>query len=253
MRIRTKIASIASFCGLFVAMAVCAEEPSSATKDKPDPKAIVQKSAEAISKLKVVSYDLEYKVSGFFEMWAPNLTGPVVMGKESPDHAKRFFCKLKFQKPGSSDATEVTAGADGTTYYLIDDKTKTVHADIDSQVLGKNGDTISMTLIREFGMAKPFEDALKSGDMKYVREVKVDGHDCRVISFRSSAATPELEWYFSKEDSLLRGTRFAMKNQGSEGAGEAILHNLKVDPKLDKDPFALVVPSGYKKTDEFAK
>ncbi|MBI3832915.1 MAG: DUF2092 domain-containing protein [Planctomycetes bacterium] len=253
MRTRTKIVGIAGFCGLFVAMAMCAEEPSTATKDKPDPKAIVQKSAEAISKLKVVSYDLEYKVSGFFEMWAPNLSGPVVMGKESPDHAKRFSCKLKFQKAGSSDATEVTAGADGTTYYFIDDKTKTVHADIDSQVLGKNGDTISMTLIREFGMAKPFEDALKSGEMKYVREQTVDGHDCHVISFKSAVTMPEMDWYISKTDYLPRGTRFAMKNQGSDGAGEAIIHNLKVDPKLDKDPFALVVPEGYKRTDEFAK
>jgi len=253
MRMTAKMVGIVGFCGLFVALAVCAEEPASATNDKPDPKAIVQKAADAISKLKVVSYDLEYKVSGFFEAFFPNLSGAVVMGKESPDKAKRFFCKLKVQKPGSSDATEVTAGADGSTYYLIDDKTKTVHADVDPQVFGKNGDPIEFTIPREFGMQRPFEDALKSGEMNYVREEKVDGHDCHVIHFKSTLTAPAMDWYFSKTDFLPRRTRFTMKDpQSGEGAGEATMRNLKVDPKLDKDPFALVVPAGYKRTEDFA-
>lgn len=253
MRMGAKIMGIAGCCGLVISLVVCAEEPNAATKDKPDPKAIVQKAAESMARLKVVSYDFEYKVSGTFEAFFPSLSGPVVMGKESPDGAKRFFCKLKIQQAGSSEATEVTAGADGTTYYRIDDKTKKVHADIDPQVFGKNGDAIGFTIPREFGMAKPFEDALKAGEMKYVREEKVDGQDCHVVSFKSALTTPVMDWYFSTQDFLPRRTRFAITDpQGNEGAGEATMHNLKTDPKLDKDPFALVVPAGYKQTTDFA-
>ena len=242
---------LAIWCCLCVTMVVCAQEGKTAAGSNPDPKGIVQKSADAMTKLKVVAYDLEYKVTGFFGFFLPNVTGRVVMGKESPDGAKRFHCKVKIQKADSAEAAEVTAGADGTTYYLIDDKTKTVHADIDPQVMGKHRDGIDFTLTREFGMARPFEDALNGGELKYVREEKVDGHDCHVV-YMKTGITPGMDWYFSKSDHLPRRIRFANKDpQGNEGSGQATLLNLTVDPKLEKDPFALVVPPGYKRTEEF--
>jgi hypothetical protein len=242
-----------AFLGVLVSSVALAQEPAKRSAEAPDAKAIVQKSADALAKLKLVAYDLEYKVTGFFGAFLPNISGRVVMGKESPDGAKRFRCNVKIQRDGSSEVTEVSAGADGKTYYLIDDKTKTVHADIDPQVFGNHRDPIDFTLTREFGMARPFEDALKSGQMRYEREEQVEGHDCHVVFFKSAATTPEMEWYFSKTDSLPRRVRFAMKDpEGNEGSGTATMHKLMVDPKLQMDPFALVVPEGYRRTDDFA-
>lgn len=237
---------------ILVSIVAKAEEPGKAAGGTPDPKAIVQKSAEAIGKLKVVAYDLEYKVTGFFQYFLPNVNGRVVMGKEAADGAKRFICRVKIQKGDSAEAVDVTAGADGTTYYLIDDKAKTVYADIDPQVMGKHREGIDFTMPREFGMARPFEDALNGGEMKYVRDEKVDGHDCHVV-YMKTGITPGVDWYFSKADHLPRRIRFANKDpQGNEGSGQATLLNLTVDPKLEKDPFELIVPPGYKRTDAFA-
>ena len=236
-----------------VSLVARAQEPVKTPATSPDPREIVRKAAEAMGKANLVSYDLEYRASGFFSAFLPNVTGRVIMGRESPDGFKRFRVTVKVQRGESADATDVSAGADGDLYYLIDDKTKTVHADIDPQVMGKHRDAIDFTLTREFGMARPFEDALKGGEIKYVKEEKVDGHDCDVVHFKSQYSAPAMDWYFSKKDHLPRRTRFAMAGpDGSEGAGEATLHNLTVNPKLDKDPFALVVPEGYKKTADFA-
>ena len=240
-------------CCLFVSMVAYAQEPAKPAGNAPDPKAIVQKSAEAIGKLKVVAYDVEFKVTGFFEMFLPNINGSVILGKEAPDGAKRFSCKVKVQKPGSAEVTEVMAGADGTTYYLFDHAKKTVYADIDPQVMGKQRDGIDFALTPEFGMAHPFEDALKGGEIKYLRDETVGGQDCWVLLFESALSKPFMDWYFSKSDFLPRRVGFSFEDpKGNKGGSQATILNLKVDPKLDKDPFALVVPEGYKRTDAFA-
>lgn len=230
-----------------------ADEPAKPSAGQPDAKAILKQAADAMAKLKMVSYDIEYKVTGFFSFFLPNVSGRVVIGKESPDGAKRFSCKIKIRRGESEESTEVNAGADGETYYLIDDAHKTVHADIDPQVLGKGRDGVDVAVTREFGMSRPFEDALSRGEIRYEREEKVDGHDCHVLYFKSSPTVPAMDWYFSKSDHLPRRIRFWMKDpQGGEGAGEATFLKLSVNPKFEKDPFALVVPNGYKRTDEFA-
>lgn len=245
-----------AFCLSLISSAFALEpsKPAAQPKASPNPREIVQDAADAIKKINVVAYDLEYKTGGFFVGFFPNVTGRVVIGKESPDGAKRFRVNVKVQKGESAEVEDVKAGADGKTYYLIDDKNKTVYADIDPQVLGKHRDGIEFTITREFGMARPFEDALKGGEIKYVREDKVDGHDCDVVNFKSTLSTPAMDWYFSKTDHLPRRVRFVMPGpDGTEGgSGEATILSLMVDPKITNDPFALTIPPGYKRTDAFA-
>jgi len=182
----------------------------------------------------------------------PSVRGRIVMGKETRDRVKRFRSTVKIERPGSSEVVELTAGADGDIYYLIDDKAKTVYADIDAQVFGKHRDGVEFTLTREFGMAKPFEDVLDGGELRYERDEKVDGEDCYVLHLKSKTE-PAALWFFSKRDFLPRRVLFSMKDaKGEEGSGEATIHNLVVNPEFEKDPFQLVVPQGYQKTDEFA-
>jgi hypothetical protein len=240
--------------GILSVLAFVVAAPGPSTADvRSNPGEIVKRSAEAMAKLRTVSYDIEYKVTGFFSFFLPNVSGKVVLGKESSDGAKRFACKMTMRKGDSAEATEIVAGADGTTYYLIDHPARLVHADIDPQVLGKRREAVDVAITREFGMARPFEDVLKNGEIRYEREETVDGHECHVLNFQSSPMAPAMDWYISKTDFLPRRMRFAMKDpQGGEGAGEATLLNLTVNPKLDKDPFSLVVPDGYRRTDDFA-
>ncbi len=241
---------VATF-GLLFSVLVLAEEPAKPSSQSPDARAIVQKSAEAIGKLKVVAYDLEYEVTGWFSAFMPKIHGRIVMCKETPQFVKRFRCTLKIE-PAGSEAVELTAGANGDVYYLIDDKSKTVYADIDPQVFGKHRSAIDFSLTREFGMAKPFYDVLNGGELRYERAEKVDGEDCHVLHLKSQTE-PATLWFFSERDHLPRRVLFSMKDaKGEVGAGEATMHKLDVNPKFDKDPFELVVPQGYKKTDEFA-
>ena len=64
----------------------------------------------------------------------------------------------------------------------------------------------------------------------------------------------EADWYFSKKDSLPRRVD---RYQPSESGGERTaliltLSQVTPNPSFVQDPFKVVVPEGFKKTDDFA-
>jgi len=63
----------------------------------------------------------------------------------------------------------------------------------------------------------------------------------------------EATWYFSKKDFLPRGRIDTFRQEGQPEAGQKkLLKNLKADPNIDEKAFALQLPEGYTKTDDFA-
>ncbi len=229
-----------------------ADKPSKQEAELTDPKAIVQRAVEALAKVQVVSYDLDYKATGWITMWFPQVAGPVVVGKDTPDKAQRFHCKLAVKPSDSSEMREVIAGADGKVFYLTDSKTKTVHADMDQGVLGKEMFVVMFSVMREYGVPNPFEDALRAGQFKIEESKSVDGEDCYAVRIKPPIDS-EAIWYFGKKDFLPRRTSAEWRNdKGDLGTAEMTLQKLKVHPPSPSDPFKLIVPEGYKKSDDFA-
>jgi outer membrane lipoprotein-sorting protein len=233
-------------------LGVLAEEEGKKTAELTDAKAILERTAEALKKVQTVSYEVEYNVTGWFAKFLPNIRGTIVIGKDTPQKVQRFHSTLTVQKVGSSESTEVNAGADGNIYFVIDPNTKVVYADIDPAVLGKAQWGVQFSMVREFAEAEPFADALKSGEVRPADSARVDEEDCYALWIKSPT-NPEALWFFSKRDFLPRRISFRQTNdEGKEATAENILHKLTVNPTFVKNPFELVVPEGYTKTDEFA-
>jgi hypothetical protein len=231
---------------------VAAAEPAKTAPELTDAKAILERSVEATQKLKTVSYELDYQVSGWFTNFMPNIRGTVVMGKETKHEVKRFQCTLKVEPSGSGEPFELTAGADGTRFYIVDHQTKTVHADIDPGVFGKNRYTVEFSLPREFGMAKPFEDTLQGGEMRLEEAKEIDGEACYGLWLKPKTE-PGATWYFSKRDFLPRRISFSAEDKdGHKATAEITIRKLVVNPTFAKDPFEVAVPEGYRRTEEFA-
>lgn len=251
----------ASLVMIFLAIpssALVAQEPSkpAATKAEgksiDDPKAFMQAVIKAMGDAKLVSYDVDYAVTGWFSFFLPNIKGSVVMGKETPNKTQRFRSTLVVEPSGSAEKSTVTAGADGEIYYVIDEASKTVYADIDPAVVGKFRWGIEFAMVKEFAAPDPFAEVLKDGEIKFEGSSKVEDVDCVSIRLKS-ASNPEALWDFAVSDKLPRRVTYAQENEKGEKATAVMtLRKLTVNPKFDKDPFQLAVPEGYKRTDEFA-
>lgn len=213
---------------------------------------ILKKAGEAVKKVKLVSYKADYQGTKWVTQHVPAVTGTAILGEQSKWEIPSFFCKVKLQKYGSEETKELTAGSDGDLYFLIDPTTKMAHVDMDEAVLGSENRNIQRVLMREFSQPDPFAELLEAESIELKGTAKIGDEECYEINVKTERP-PELLWYFSKKDSLPRKVVRIYKNpEGEEGTTELAVFDLVVNPKLDKDPFKLVVPPGYTKTDEFA-
>ena len=229
-----------------------AEETGKKDGELADAKAILQRVAEALKKTPMVSYRAEYKVVGWATAFVPNMEGPVVVGQQSKHKIQRYYCQLKVQKDGSSEVREFTAGCDGENFYVVDPKTRTAHEDIDPGVLGANGWAISQIMIPEFGASDALEKLLKTAEVEIKGAKKIGEEDCLEVRIQADAPQ-DATWTISMKDFLPRRITAVFKNgEGVESSTALDLHDFKVNPTFVKSPFVLVVPEGYKKTDDFA-
>ena len=243
---------IGSSIVLCLCTAAGAEEPGKKDGEPTDAKAILQRVSEALKTTPMVSYRAEYKVVGWATAFVPNMEGPVVIGGQSKYKIQRYYCQLKVQKEGSSEVREFTAGCDGENFFIIDPKTKTAHQDIDPGVIGANGWSISQIMIPEFGAPDALDKLLKTAKIEIKGAKMVGEEECMEVRIQADAPQDAV-WTVSKKDFLPRRITAVFKNgAGVESSADLILHDLKVGPKFVKSPFELVVPEGYKKTDDFA-
>lgn len=235
------------------------QKPEAEAKSaKDDPKhqeavEILKKVDAATKAVKLVSYSATSKGTGWVATRLPTVEGQVVMSGEKSESAlskMRISCKV--QAPESSETRTLTAGYDGEEFYLIDDAKKMVYADLDPQVMGSDGRIIQSLVMREFSHPTPFSDEINSVKAEIQGTEKIGDEECWQIHVLYRP-TLEAIWYFSKKDHLPRRVdRVNTNASGEKGAAQLTLTDLKVDPKFPEDPYKLVVPEGYEKTDEFA-
>ena len=149
--------------------------------------------------------------------------------------------------------SEITVGSDGKTYFLIDAKAKKVYEDIDPAVVGTAGRSVGLLTMPEYVHPEPFSDEIKGAKQELKGSTKVGDEDCYEVHVTYTEGGQEATWFFSKKDFLPRRVdRFRQMPTGEKGSSQLIVTKLTVDPKLDKDPFKLIVPEGFTKIDDFA-
>ena len=215
-------------------------------------KAVLKKSREAIKKTKVVSYNADYTATGYIKQWVSDARGQVIVGEKAKFDVPRF--RLDITMAGQEDKPEkrYSLGCDGDEYFLIDEESKTVYADLDPAVLGSNSRAFRRVILPEFGDAEAFKEELKAETVELRDAESVGGEDCDVV-FVKNESPPDIMWWISKKDQLPRQVRRLYKQEDrGEGTTELTLKQLQANPSVKEDPFAVRVPEGFKKTDEFA-
>jgi outer membrane lipoprotein-sorting protein len=233
----------------FVAAAVIAPGRAETITDT---NVLLDRAREAARKVKTVQYDFVRQGIHADEGRSPRLEGTASYGGWRQLWVEKFRVDARMTRPGQTEATEVVAGSDGNVVYLVDSKNKKVYADMDPAVLGAMARPVRQCLMMYFVNPDAFEDEKKAESKEIKGIVKVGNEDCyelRVGRGENSDST----WYLSVKDLLPRRLDLTFQNREGQKAGYSmVLSNLKVNVEGSKDPFQLVVPEGYAKTDDFA-
>lgn len=234
---------------LLAASGVLAGDASSSADSA---KEVLRKSREAIKQTKVVRYHADYKATGYVTRWVKDLRGSVIVGEKAKYDVPRFLLDLTMPGSEGSDPMKYTVGCDGDVYFLVDESTKTVYADLDPAVLGSNSRAFRRVILPEFGDDEAFKTELEAEQIELKDAESVAGEDCHVV-FIKNESPPDVTWWISKDDHLPRRVRRLYKQPDEgEGTTELTLSSLVADPPMKEDPFRVRVPEGFKKTDKFA-
>ncbi len=213
---------------------------------------VLQKSAEAIKKVEMAKYKARYWGTGWVADMVPQVEGAVALGRPSAQDIPRFRTDIELTPPKSSERMKMLVGSDGDIYYLVNPKTKTIHADMDDAVMGSRQRGIQRVLMSELVATEPLAEEMKAEKLVVEADTDVGGEVCHRIRVRR-ADRREVIWFISKRDWLPRRLDRLYKNKdGKLGTTQLELADLTVESKLDPSVFALTVPDGYRKTDEFA-
>lgn len=215
---------------------------------------ILKKAAEAAKQVKVVRYTFSRQGIGADEERSPKISGTVTFAGWAYNAVEKFRVQMKVLRPPATEPVEVIAGSDGQVVYLVDHAKKKVFADLDPAVLGAQAAPVRVTMIDDFLNPNAFADELKSEKIDLAGPTQVNGEDCHEVHCKAKAdSESETVWFISTKDHLPRRMDMIFPSRdGKQGGRRIILSDLAVNPKLDGDPFKLVVPEGYTKTDEFA-
>ncbi len=213
---------------------------------------ILEKSEAALKKVRIARYQASYKGTKWIEAMVPVVEGMAIIGKRSKWDVDPFFVEVKMTLQDADAPINCTAGCNGDTFFLTDAENKTIYEDMDPLVLGSRSRDIQRVLMREFAAPKPFENAEKASTVQLQGTQGVSGEECYVV-FVEGEEPPAILYYIATKDYLPRKiTRVYKNEEGEEGTTELTIRNLTVNPSFARSPFAVFVPAGFTKTDEFA-
>jgi outer membrane lipoprotein-sorting protein len=250
MKQTTRAILMLGLCGTVAA----AQDAAKKSADLTDPVEILKRADAACKAVNSVQYAASFEGSGTQERFVGKSSGTVTLKGRGAGGAAQYRYEAKLEKPGSNDVNDVTVGSDGKTHFLIDAKAKKAYEDINPAVVGTAGRAVLRGLtMAEYLHPEPFSDEINGKKQELKGTTKVGDEDCYEVNVEYGQAGMEATWFFSKKDFLPRRVdRRVQAPTGVKGGTQLIVTKLTVDPKLDKDPFKLVVPEGFTKTDGFA-
>ncbi len=238
---------------LWVVSSVVSQTAGGTGSELSDAMEILRRADAACKTVKIVRYKASAQGLGADEARMPKVEGTAVFGGWVNNAPERFRYDAKVQKPGSSETQEYSAGSDGNLVYLIDPQKKTVYADMDPAVLGSAARPLRSILVGKIVNPEAFKDELKAEKVELKGTTKVGDEECYDVFVSYGQDNGEGVWSISKKDFLPRRVeRSFPRPDGGKGGRLVTLTDLVVNPKIEGDPFKLVVPQGFSKTDEFA-
>jgi len=229
---------------------VGAEETPAPAKS-PEAIEILKKVDAATKAVDSVRYQARSTPTGAALNFAGVSEGTVVMEGWNGRTPEKFRIDAKTKRPGNEATVELSAGGNGETYFLIDRSTKKAYEDMDPQVMGRTGQSLMGLVMAEFVHDAPFDDELNAENVQLAGKETVDGEECFKIDVVYSPQQSS-SWFFSTKDYLPRRRIQKFTTPQGEGTIDRTISALEVAPKLDSSIYALVLPEGFQKIDDFA-
>jgi hypothetical protein len=235
--------------GVQVLFALLLGHPS---HDLTDARQVLLKADAAVKGVQVAHYQAKARGVGVDEARMPASEGTALLSGWQSLAPLRYRYSVKLKRAGSEEVTEYIAGSDGDVTYLIDPAKKMVYADMDPAVLGSAARQVRGISLGKLVNPDGFADELKAEKLELKGSTKVEGVDCYEILV-TLGENNEVTWWIAKSDFLPRRTlRSVQRPNGERGGRELTVSNLVVNSPNERYSFALVVPEGFTKTDEFA-
>lgn len=215
-------------------------------QDMKDPREILKKADAATKKAQAVQYEAEYEGIGATKDKAMQVSGKAILQKVDVEKGEsKMFLKAKARKPGGEETITAKIGTDGATFFGIRPDEKKVTKGEGPWAFGDASVATSL-LMREYIHPTPFTDEINADKAELQGVEDIAGHKCYKIYVQYAESLGESVWYFSTEDFLPRRVDRISRNDAGELMGTTLtLKDVKVDPDLAENPFALNVPEGF--------
>jgi peroxiredoxin len=208
----------------------------------PEAKKGLEQMIEAITKAKTISYHVELKGVGLFEM-LPSIKCEVLSARaENPVNWKMRITGRS--ETTGSEPTEILFVSDGTKRTWIDYPNKTV-MERPTQDLGPVGQAVSSAAIREIFEAKPLSRERVSPNMKLEPSVDLDGVKCEVVYVDPGENLTKSRYTIATTDHLPRRVEMIIEGGGISGRSIATITKVKVDAEPPEGSFAISTPEGF--------
>jgi outer membrane protein assembly factor BamB len=210
-----------------------------------DPAEILRFADAAARAIEAATYDIELIGTGALEPLVGEIKLTTTMQGYAEGLPAHFLVEGSVKPAGAEQVFTVHAGSDGNSFYAVDPATKTVHADLESSVLGPARQAVFAALLNQLLAPAPFGQQLRVTGQELIGSKQVGDVDC----FEVKVSDTEI-WYIAKHDLLPRGNQEFYEFDGQKGSVIKLISKLEANPKLAADQFEIKVPEGYSKTDQ---
>ena len=199
-----------------------------------------------------VRYSVISEPSGVATNFVSAASGGGVMFGWTGSQPERFAMQVKTTQPGSDQALEFTGGSDGENFYLLDHVGKKAYQDFDPAVMGSGGRALFGVSMVEFVHPTPFSDEINAETVELQGTETVGGVECHKIRVVYAGGQGSSTWFVSTEDYLPRRRIRHFSTPQGEGSLDIVVSDLEIDPEVGSETFAMKLPAGYEKMDDFA-
>jgi outer membrane protein assembly factor BamB len=210
-----------------------------------DPVEILRYADTATRAIGAATYDIELVGTGALEP----LVGEIKLRSTIQGYAEglpvHFLIEGTVKPAGAEEVFTIHAGCDGDRYFIVDPTTKTVHADLETSVLGPARQAVFAAFLSQLVDPAPFDQQLRSNGHELIGSKQIGDVDCFEIKVND-----EETWYIAKHDLLPRGNQTFYDIDGQKGSLIKLLSKLEADPELPADHFEIKLPEGYSKSEQ---
>jgi peroxiredoxin len=216
--------------------------PALRAEPEPAAKQALETMADAISKAKSLSYQVELKGVGLFEM-LPTIKCEIIAARAENSSNWKMRVTGRSESAGT-EPTEILLVSDGTKRTWVDYPNKTV-MERNTQDLGPVGQAVSSAAIREIFEAKPMSREKAAATMKMEPQVELDGVKCDVVFVDPGENQTKSRYAIATTDRMPRRVEMIIEGAGINGRSIATITKVKVDAPPPEGSFAISTPEGF--------